>query len=186
VSHLNHFCAVIPNSVNLPIYDIDPPDMPEGWHSFDPVKRVVPPPYPGPFGCTVTLPRRLPAELRNFSVDRIYPTKQSAYRHVAFKAYLALYHANLLNDHLLPLTSIVEPDLEEEVKSLLKDVEKRSSMASVTSQMNPWQDDLTDMAWTATRIVIPGFSPIRMLTRVDLPSFFFFRGWGGTRALSSS
>ncbi|KAG1882754.1 hypothetical protein F4604DRAFT_1986646 [Suillus subluteus] len=171
VSHLNHFCAVIPNSVNLPIYDIDPPDMPEGWHSFDPAKRVVPPPYPGPFGCTVTLPRRLPAEFRIFSVDRIYPTKQSAYRHVAFKAYLALYHANLLNDHLLPLTSVVEPDLEEEVKNLLKDVEKRSSMASVTSQMNPWQDELTDTAWTTTRIVIPGFSPIRMLTRVDLPSF---------------
>ncbi|KAG2030530.1 hypothetical protein BDR03DRAFT_1034923 [Suillus americanus] len=171
VSHLNHFCAVIPNSVNLPIYDIDPPDMPEGWHSFDPAQRVVPPPYPGPFGCTVTLPRRLPAAFRIFSVDRIYPTKQSAYRHVAFKAYLALYHANLLNDHLLPLTSVVEPDLEEEVKNLLKDVEKRSSMASVTSQMNPWQDELTDTAWTTTRIVIPGFSPIRMLTRVDLPSF---------------
>lgn len=171
VSHLNHFCAVIPNSVNLPIYDIDPPDMPEGWHSFDPANRVVPPPYPGPFGCTVTLPRRLPAEFRIFSVDRIYPTKQSAYRHVAYKAYLALYHANLLNDHLLPLTSKVEADLEEEVKNLLKDVEKRSSMASVTSQMNPWQDELTDTVWTATRVVIPGFSPIRMLTRVDLPSF---------------
>ncbi|KAG2047355.1 hypothetical protein BDR06DRAFT_95351 [Suillus hirtellus] len=171
VSHLNHFCAVIPNSVNLPIYDIDPPDMPEGWHSFDPATRVVPPPYPGPFGCTVTLPRRLPAGLRIFSVNREYPTKQSAYRHVAYKAYLALYNANLLNEHLLPLTSTVEPDLGEEVKNLLKDVEKRSSMASVTSQMNPWQDELTDAAWTATRIVIPGFSPIRMLTRVDLPSF---------------
>lgn len=171
VSHLNHFCAVIPNSVNLPIYDIDPPDMPEGWHSFDPANRVVPPPYPGPFGCTVTLPRRLPAELRIFSVDRIYPTKQSAYRHVAYKAYLALYHANLLNDHLLPLTSVVDADLEEEVKNLLKDVEKRSSMASVTNQMNPWQDESMDTAWTVTRIVIPGFSPVRMLTRADLPSF---------------
>ncbi|KAG1727813.1 hypothetical protein EDB19DRAFT_1642806, partial [Suillus lakei] len=36
VSYLNHFCAVIPNSGHLPVYDIDPTDMPEGWHSFGP------------------------------------------------------------------------------------------------------------------------------------------------------
>lgn len=174
VTHLNHFCAVLPNAghmAHLPIYDIDPPDLPQGWHSLDPLQRVDPPPYPGPFGCTVTLPRLLPRELRVFTIDRIYPSKRTAYRYAAFKAYLALYHANLLNDHLLPLTSVVEPDLEEEVKNLLKDVEKRSGMASVTSQMNPWQDEQIDTAWTATRIVIPGFSPVRMLTRVDLPSF---------------
>ncbi|KAG0708464.1 hypothetical protein DFH29DRAFT_892712 [Suillus ampliporus] len=174
VTHLNHFCSVLPNSghtAHLPIYDIDPADMPEGWHSFDPQQRVDPPPYPRPFGCTVTLPRLLPAELRVFTVDRTYPSKQSAYRNVAFKAYLALYDANLLNDHLLPLTSVVEPDLEEEVQNLLKDVEKRSGMTSVTSQMNPWQDEEADAVWRATRIVIQGFAPVRMLTRVDLPSF---------------
>jgi len=69
------------------------------------------------------------------------------------------------------LTSIVEPDLEEEVKNLLKDVEKRSGMALVTNQMNPWQGEMTGTAWAATRIVIPGFAPVRMLTRVELPSF---------------
>ncbi|OAX41416.1 P-loop containing nucleoside triphosphate hydrolase protein [Rhizopogon vinicolor AM-OR11-026] len=174
VTHLNHFCAVLPNAghtSHLPIYDIDPPDMPEGWHSLDHQQRVNSLPYPGPFGCTVTLPRLLPSELRVFTVDRKYPTKRSAYRHAAFKAYLTLYHTHLLNDHLLPLTSVVEPDLEEEVKNLLKDVEKRSGMASVTSQMNPWQSEETDMTWRATRIVIQGFAPVRMLTRVDLPSF---------------
>ncbi|KAG1732456.1 uncharacterized protein EDB91DRAFT_1152051 [Suillus paluster] len=174
VTHLNHFCAVLPNSghtAHLPIYDIDPLDMPVGWHSFDALQRDDPPPYPGPFGCTVTLPRLLPAELRVFTVDRIYPSKQSAYRHVAFKAYLALYDANLLNDNLLPLTSVVEPDLEEEVQNLLKDVEKRSGMTSVTSQMNPWQDEEGDAPWRAIHIVIQGFAPVRMLTQVDLPSF---------------
>lgn len=174
VTHLNHFCAVLPNaahSAHLPIYDIDPPDLPEGWHSFDHDQRIDPPVYPGPFGCTVTLPRLIPNEFRVFTVDRIYPTKRSAYRHAAFKAYLALYHAHLLNDNLLPLTSVVEPDLEEEVKNLLKNVEKRSGMAAVTSQMNPWEDEETDSAWRATRIVIQGCAPVRMLSRVDLPPF---------------
>ncbi|KAG1732444.1 uncharacterized protein EDB91DRAFT_674912 [Suillus paluster] len=166
VTHLNHFCAH--SGYTAPVYDIDPPDMPEGWHSFDAPQRDDPPPYPGPFGCKVTLPRTLLAELRVFTVDRIYPSKKSAYRHVAFKAYLALYHADLLDDHLLPSTELV---LDEEVQNLLKDVEKRSGMTSVSSQMNPWQDEEADAPWRATRIIIQGFAPVRMLTQVDLPSF---------------
>ncbi|KAG0708450.1 hypothetical protein DFH29DRAFT_892575 [Suillus ampliporus] len=140
VTHINHFCAVYPNSGHnayLPIYDIDPLDIPEGWHSFDPGNASIP--------RNIRDHSALPAELRIFI--------QPAHRNVAFKAYLALYDANLLNDHLLPLTSV-------EVRNLLKDVEKRSGMTSVTSQMNPWQDEEADAVWRATRIVI----------QFDLPS----------------
>ena len=60
-----------------------------------------------------------------FTVDRIYATKISARRHVAFKAYCYLYEAALLNDYLLPISSILEPEREDEVKEMLADVEKR-------------------------------------------------------------
>ncbi|EGO19166.1 hypothetical protein SERLADRAFT_443209 [Serpula lacrymans var. lacrymans S7.9] len=167
VSHLNHFCSILPNSYrvsHLPIYDIDPPDMPEGWHSFEHKSNV--PPYPGPFGCTVTLPRLLPSELRVFSVKREYPSKQSAIQHVAFNAYLALYNAKLLNDNLLPLTSVIEENLEEEVKALLRDVEKRSGTATVRGQLDPWIPTKINNKWWSTELVVDGLPSLRMLTLV--------------------
>ncbi|KAH7925160.1 P-loop containing nucleoside triphosphate hydrolase protein [Leucogyrophana mollusca] len=169
VPHLNHFCSVLPNARHgghLPIYDIEPQELPVGWHSLDP-RAPAPPPYPGPFGCTVTLPRLLPPELRVFTVAREYRSKRSAHQHAAFKAYLALYDAGLLNDHLLPLTSVVEPDLEEEVKALLKDVEKRSGTASVASQMDPWLPKEGHARWWATQLSIEGLPALRMFTRVE-------------------
>ncbi|KAH7909570.1 hypothetical protein BJ138DRAFT_1154965 [Hygrophoropsis aurantiaca] len=169
VPHLNHFCAVLPNSrhgSHLPLYDLDPPELPIGWHSLDP-RAPNPLPYPGPFGCTITLPKHLPLELRVFFVSRKYPSKRSAHQHAAFLTYRALYDAGLLNDHLLPLTSVVEPDLEEEVKALLRDVEKKSGVSSVTSQMNPWIPTENHEKWWATQLLIEGLPVLRMLTHVE-------------------
>ncbi|KIJ13098.1 hypothetical protein PAXINDRAFT_136464 [Paxillus involutus ATCC 200175] len=92
VSHLNHFCSVLPSTRNgghLALYDIDPPDLPEGWHSLDPQQQVVPA-YRGPYGCTLTLPKDLLPELRVYEVEQIYLSKRLAYQHVAFNAYVAL------------------------------------------------------------------------------------------------
>ena len=172
VSHLNHFCSVLPNSRHtnhVALYDIDPPDLPEGWHALEAEQQSVSPPQ-GPFGCTLTLPKVLPPELRVYTVERKYPSKRSAYQHVAFKAYLKLYHSGLLNDHLLPLTSVVEPQLEEEVKDMLKDIEKRNGMASVTSQLNPWLPQNDEENWWSTEIRVEGLPSLTLLTRIKIPA----------------
>ncbi|KAF9234154.1 hypothetical protein BU15DRAFT_90083 [Melanogaster broomeanus] len=165
VSHLNHFCAVLPNSRHgghVALYDIDPPDLPEGWHSLDTQQQEVPA-YPGPFGS-------LPRELRVHTVERKYPSKRSAYQHIAFNAYLALYEAGLLNDHLLPLTSVIEPEVEEEVKNMLKDIEKRAGTASVTSQLNPWLPSSDEGTWWSMEVEVDGLSPLTLFTRIEIPA----------------
>jgi dsRNA-specific ribonuclease len=107
-------------------------------------------------------------EFRSFSTPRIHRTKLAARRHVAFKAYLALYKNGLLSDNLLPLGS----KLESEVRLLLGDVESRESTALVSSQMDPWRvssDDSADERWWSTILEVEGLPPLRMLTQAVLP-----------------
>ncbi|KAF9464051.1 hypothetical protein BDZ94DRAFT_1257432 [Collybia nuda] len=175
VSHLAHFCAVIPTTShvdNAPLYDTEPPELPEGWHSYQPRSKKSVIPYPGPFGSKVTLPRCLHLPTREFSVGLEYKTRISAHRHAAFKAYLALYDAELLNDHLLPITSVVEPQLEDEVKALLRDVEKRAGFANVSIQMDPWAPEEDEDCWRMYVLIIDTLPPLRLLTRsghISLP-----------------
>lgn len=134
--------------------------------------RGKPQPYQGPWGARVTLPKLLPKDLRVFSTDRVHTTKRSAYNNVAFDAYLALYNAGLLNQHLLPLTSVVEPELDEEVKALLKEIEKRDGTATVSAQFNPWApiNDLDE--WWCAELAVDGLPPLRLLARnrlCDIP-----------------
>ena len=59
ISHLAHFCAVIPNAShvgNRPLYGIDPAEFAEGWHSFDGHGQSQGLPYTGPYGSSATLP----------------------------------------------------------------------------------------------------------------------------------
>ncbi|KAK2462688.1 hypothetical protein APHAL10511_005304 [Amanita phalloides] len=173
IPHLAHFCSVIPSTVHVdtrPLYDIDPPEMPEGWHGLDPSARANQGPVGPPYGSTVTLPRCVPIEERKFSVPCIYPNKMSAHRHAAFKAYRALYDANLLNRYLLPLTSVTEPHLDDELKELLKTIEKRQGMADISLQMSPWSpaDGVDGTAreanqWWCSKLTIE-----------DLVDFFFY------------
>ena len=154
---------------NRPLYDIDPPELPQGWHSFD--NRAKPPPPTGPYGSKVTLPRALPLPRREFATERKYKTKISAHRHAAFMAYMALWDAQLLNESLLPNLSVLEPHLEEEVKMMLQDVEKRAGMANVSIQMDPWAPPEGAKEWWAYELVIEGLPPLRMFNRskkVDL------------------
>ena len=153
---------------NAPLFDIDPPDYPLEWHA----DRGPRPQYTGPYGCTLTLPRLVDSSFRSFSVPRVYPSKVSARRHVAFQAYRALYDNQLLNDHLLPLMSTLEPDQENEVRLLLKDVEGREGTALVSSQMDPWRissDGEADTQWWSTILEADGLPPLRMLTHAVIP-----------------
>ena len=134
--------------------------------------RKNPLPYQGPWGARVTLPKLLPKNLRVFSTDRVHATKHSAYGNVAFDAYLALYNAGLLNQHLLPLISVVEPQLDDQVKALLEAIEKRDGKADISAQFNPWApiNDLDE--WWCAELKIDGLPPLRLLTRnrlCDIP-----------------
>ena len=172
IEHIFHFCSILPYSglANYaPLFDLDPPDYPLEWHA-DCGPR---PPYTGLYGCTLTLPRLVDPRFRTFSTPRIHPTKASARRHVAFQAYRALYENKLLNDHLLPLTSTLEPDQQSEVQLLMKEVEKREGTAMVSSQMDPWHvsgGNEADTRWWSITLEVDGLPPLRMLTQVALPT----------------
>ncbi|KAG6909556.1 hypothetical protein DXG01_016804 [Tephrocybe rancida] len=175
VAHLSHFCAVIPSSAHAdsrPLYDIDPPEFIEGWHLFDNRSRQALP-YAGPWGSKVTLPRSLPLPQREWVTERIYSNRISAHRHAAFAAYKALYDAELLNDSLLPITSVVEPHLEEEVKEMLKDVEQRHGFAKVSLQMDPWTlEDASPTCWYTYELSIAGLPPLVLFNnsrQISLP-----------------
>ncbi|THG98355.1 hypothetical protein EW026_g3818 [Hermanssonia centrifuga] len=178
IAHLHHFCAVLPHNGHtsqMPLFDLDPPDFVEGWHSLDPRPSVRPcdpgaRPYEGPWGATCTLPRQLPPHLRTFSVDCVYSTKTSARNHVAFFAYVALYDAGLLNDNLLPLISVVRPDEDGEVEVLLKEIEQRAGTANVPIQMDPWRDyQQVAEKWWYSQVTIEGLPALHMYTRCELP-----------------
>ncbi|KAG7444682.1 P-loop containing nucleoside triphosphate hydrolase protein [Guyanagaster necrorhizus] len=171
--HLAHFVAIHPNaSFNpdfQPLYDLDPPDLPFGWHSFENRSTSVVQPYSGPWGSTVTLPRFLSSELRVHSTSRIHPTKLSAHRHAAFKAYKALYDNELLDDHLLPLFF-----RDDEIKKLESEVEKRVGVVSVSPQMNPWAPvDDCSAVWYCSELTLGELPPLRMFTRTQCPPSWF-------------
>ncbi|PPQ70610.1 hypothetical protein CVT24_000683 [Panaeolus cyanescens] len=180
IPHLAHFCAVIPVRDGMdskPYFQRDPPEFPDGWHELDNRQDIV---YSGPFGSTVTLPRMLPLENRVFTVPRIYGSVMSAHRHAAFAAYLELYKEGLLNSHLLPISSMLEPELEDEVKAMLADVERRAGLAKVSLSIDPWLptggEEVVEETWYCSllRIVdIEGghdvLPPLKMYTRVELP-----------------
>jgi endoribonuclease Dicer len=103
-------------------------------------------------------------KFRSFSTPRIHHTKVAARRHVAFEAYRALYENGLLDNHLLPFTSV---KLESEVRFLLEEVERREGTTLVSSQMDPWRvssDDNADKRWWSTTLKVEGLPPLRMLT----------------------
>jgi hypothetical protein len=177
ISHLTHFCAKIPNSShvdNRPLFERDPPEFPDGWHSS---KNQALTSYQGLYGATVTLPRALPLPQRRFSVERKFKTVMSAHRHAAFVAYKELYERNLLNENLLPIESVMEPKLEDEAKALLADVEKREGMANVTIGIDPWlPDDGQSASWLHSELTIEGLPSLFLFMKAETIPFGFDDG----------
>jgi len=147
-----------------PTYDLEPPEMPEGWHSFADQSSRTLFPYTGPWGCTVTLPKLLKEAIRVYTAPCIYRTKVAAYRHAAYIAYLALYEAKLLDDNLLPLSY-----RGEDVEEIMKEIGKRSSTESVSLQMNPWAPIAqgSGPSWYISEIVVEGLPSVYLLTQSE-------------------
>jgi len=176
ISHLTHFCAKIPNSThvdNRPLFERDPPEFPDGWHSSQTTLAV----YEGLYGSTVTLPRALPLPQRQFSVEMQYQSAISAHRHSAFIAYKELYKHGLLNENLLPIPNVIEPTREDEVRAMLADLERRERLANATTGVDPWQpEDGESTAWLCSQLTIEGLSPLLLFTRSETIPFEFDYG----------
>jgi dsRNA-specific ribonuclease len=78
---------------------------------------------------TVLLPSFLPEFVRKIDSKRQWKSEKNATKDAAFQAYIALYKARLVNEHLLPF----KPDQ-------LPGLEQRASIAEVKSVFNPWLD----------------------------------------------
>ena len=76
----------------------------------------------------VILPVTLDHSLRVHKSQNLWGSEKNATKDAAFEAYVALYHAGLVNDHLLPL-SFMEHS---------KCMEKQVSLVEVRQQFNPW------------------------------------------------
>lgn len=111
------------------------------------------------------------SSLRRRFVSCVYGSKRSAINHAAFFAYLELYKEGLLNDHLLPLSSVIQPDEDGEVKVLLQEVEKRAGMANVPIQMDPWMIPRdVPVSWRLDLVTIEGLPALYMFTPTELPT----------------
>ncbi|KAH0828899.1 hypothetical protein J3R83DRAFT_2304 [Lanmaoa asiatica] len=53
---------------------------------------------------------------------------------------------------------------------MLKDIEKRDGMASVTSRLNPWLPSSDAENWWSTEIAVEGLPPLTLLTRIEIPA----------------
>ncbi len=168
IQHLNHFVAVHPNAGHhtdfRPLYDIDPPELPTGWHSLENRALVASQPYQGPWAATVTLPKFLPPELRVHKTKMEHPTKSSAQKHAAFKAYKRMYDVGLLDDKLLPLFF-----QDEEIEHLKQDVEKRISVVKVAPQINAWLPLSDSDPWYRFEVSLGSLPTLLMFTRRPCP-----------------
>lgn len=149
------------------VFETDPPEFADNWHSAPYRTTGATPAALGPFGATVHLPRHLPLELREFTTPRIHQSKYGAKRRVAFEAYKALYEFRgdrLLNDYLLPLSHIGE-DMEA---LFAGGIEKRKGFSVAALQMNPWCSDSGD-SWWAFKLSTDQLQDMVFIVRRELP-----------------
>lgn len=125
--HLEHFCATLSTRKFVE------------WSPFYIVHDVHGNPVdarqPALRKATVHLPVSLAPELRCFESKSAWPSEANACKDAAFQAYAKLYEVGLVNRNMLPIR---ETDL-------LKEIEPRAGLATVSEQLNPWP--LVAQAW---------------------------------------
>ncbi|RPB23077.1 hypothetical protein L211DRAFT_850096 [Terfezia boudieri ATCC MYA-4762] len=118
ISHLHHFCAVIPHSQHM---DFRPEFYP--YQERAPVKV---------WTAELTLPACIPPELRKFKAKYLWENEKMAERDVAFQAYTTLHKKGLVDNHLMPL-----PTKDQDVE--MDDIAKKTSTEAVPLQMDPFE-----------------------------------------------
>lgn len=81
----------------------------------------------------VVLPTSVDISVREACSKTRWTTEKSARKDAAFEAYVALYHAGLVNDNLLPEEAIDLKDV-----AVFAAIEKRPNVAEVDQQINIW------------------------------------------------
>lgn len=117
VAHLYYFCATLPKKEYA---DLRP--------------EFICDESGGLVRARVILPLSVNEQVRTAESQGSWLSEKNAIKDAAFVAYLALYHAGLISDNLLPLLRH-DPVTDELTSST---VEKRASIVSVREQMNPW------------------------------------------------
>lgn len=110
--HLEHFCRTLSHGEFV---DARPDYIVHGDDS-------------GAVAATVLLPAFLPEHIRQAESRFQWPSEMNATKDAAFQAYIALYHAGLVNDNLLPFKPEQIPG-----------VEHRAPIAVIGSPFNPWK-----------------------------------------------
>ena len=121
VSHLYHFCYTLspdPYSERAPLFFFKD-------HSPGSDSKTV--------SAKVVLPCSVDISVREAHSREMWATEKNAKRDVAFEAYVALYNAGLIDDHLLP---IGRADQKEEESYAA--VEKRSNIVEASEQIDIW------------------------------------------------
>lgn len=121
LSHLYHFCATLtsdPFVDSVPIFFIEN-------HSSDLNAKEI--------SAKVLLPNSVDASVREAHSRSRWKKEKSAKQDAAFEAYVALYHAGLVNEHLLPVGH-VDPKVDEAYAT----VEKRPNLVEASDQVNIW------------------------------------------------
>ena len=85
------------------------------------------------FVAKVRLPNSIDASVREASSATEWKSQKLAKRDAAFEAYVALYHAGLVSDNLLPIRGYDEAAVEAQ-----STVEKIASLVEVNEQLNIW------------------------------------------------
>lgn len=117
VGHLYHFCATLSRTQYVDARPI---------FTFSETK--------GAITAHVLLPSSVDSSVREAASKYLWKSERGAKRDAAFEAYISLYHAGLLNDHLLP------PKFDLEADEAKLPVGKQPSLVEVSAQLDAWSD----------------------------------------------
>ncbi|KAL8819894.1 MAG: hypothetical protein Q9191_007636, partial [Dirinaria sp. TL-2023a] len=123
LGHLNHFCTTLPK---------------KPYAAHQPAFSFTQGEAASQIWATVCLPNSIDPSLRQTRGIRSWHSEKMASKDAAFQAYVRLYQAGLVNDHLLPF----RPEDPETF-------EKRPPFVSVPDQYNPWIEIAA--SWESTR-----------------------------------
>jgi hypothetical protein len=118
-SHLEHFCAVVASRQYVdytPYYIIQEVPYTKSTNESPLIRAIV------------VLPNALPLHLRRIESVNSWYSEKNACKDSAFQAFVALYEAGLVNEHLMPLK---DDDLVEVFETRAPEVE-------VDERMDPW------------------------------------------------